>query len=284
MLCSQKAQKYAHQLPGTASVFKKLLVIEIPGSWRKPVWDNALIPPDLQAYFDTIHTDGWRLLGVKQANHNGPFRVQVYTLEDDLFVGYETMVENYNDFMTWHRNYDVANMERITNQQVYICCHGVHDRCCGQFGVGFYQSMNEYKQEHGSSAEIWQCSHVGGHRMAPTALVMPQGYMYGHLTNDEIGSWLEYIESNAVYTPKARGSVLRPADEQFVELAVREQKGFTNIHDQITIDRAENRYTVRVNKMDSYGIQLDARTVTQDRGCNTENNASATEYFIESFT
>ena len=28
---------------------------------------------------------------------------------------------------------------------------------------------------------MWESSHLGGHRFAPTALVLPTGYLYGHL-------------------------------------------------------------------------------------------------------
>ena len=32
--------------------------------------------------------------------------------------------------------------------------------------------------------EVWECTHLGGHRFAPTALVLPTGYSYGRLDQE----------------------------------------------------------------------------------------------------
>ena len=56
-----------------------------------------------------------------------------------------------------------------------VCAHGRRDRCCGTLGSAVFRAL----QTRG--VDVWQTSHLGGHRFAACALSLPHGLMYGRL-------------------------------------------------------------------------------------------------------
>lgn len=68
-------------------------------------------------------------------------------------------------------------------KDVLVCTHGMRDRCCARFGQPFFRAAQKMvKAESLSSVRIWRVSHIGGHRFAPTVIVLPEGRYYARLT------------------------------------------------------------------------------------------------------
>jgi len=61
-----------------------------------------------------------------------------------------------------------------------VCTHGRRDRCCALHGVPLSRSLAAFAPD-----EVFQASHVGGHRFAPNVLSFPEGVCYGRLELDE---------------------------------------------------------------------------------------------------
>ena len=56
-----------------------------------------------------------------------------------------------------------------------VCAHGRRDRCCGLLGSAVFRAIQA------EQVDVWQTSHLGGHRFAACALWLPQGSMHGRL-------------------------------------------------------------------------------------------------------
>ena len=56
-----------------------------------------------------------------------------------------------------------------------VCTNSSRDLCCGLDGRALVNALAD-------EAGLWECSHLGGHRFAPTALHVPSGLVYGRLT------------------------------------------------------------------------------------------------------
>lgn len=61
-----------------------------------------------------------------------------------------------------------------------VCTHGTRDVCCGGSGPAVFDSAST-AVEGNADIRIWRTSHTGGHRFAPTALLLPYGYAWAHL-------------------------------------------------------------------------------------------------------
>lgn len=57
---------------------------------------------------------------------------------------------------------------------VALCTNAKRDPCCGVRG-------RELIRQVGARPALWECSHLGGHRFAPTALHVPSGRVFGRL-------------------------------------------------------------------------------------------------------
>jgi hypothetical protein len=60
---------------------------------------------------------------------------------------------------------------------VLVCTHGRRDACCGARGM---ELLNELLGQPAFRAplRLWRTSHTGGHRFAPTAIVLPAGTLW----------------------------------------------------------------------------------------------------------
>jgi hypothetical protein len=54
-----------------------------------------------------------------------------------------------------------------------VCAHGRRDVCCGSLGTELALQLGAGESRPGT--RLWRTSHTGGHRFAPTFIVLPQG-------------------------------------------------------------------------------------------------------------
>ncbi len=57
-----------------------------------------------------------------------------------------------------------------------VCTNAKRDRCCAVLGRPLAASM---ATASGAGTQVWETSHTGGHRFAPTFVSLPDGYLYG---------------------------------------------------------------------------------------------------------
>ena len=103
-----------------------------------------------------------------------------------------------------------------SNRQLFVCTHGKHDQCCAKFGQQLFDTLRKSIPDTDHTVEIWESSHLGGHRFAPTVLDMPSGKMYGRLEPSLINALLYEKLPFELY----RGNVFYPAWLQVVELEI----------------------------------------------------------------
>ena len=82
-----------------------------------------------------------------------------------------------------------------------ICTHGARDRCCGSLGMGLWRATEDVR-----TVRRWRTSHTGGHRFAPTALVLPQGQYWAYLDHRSLLSILDQSCDPAELAGQYRGS------------------------------------------------------------------------------
>jgi hypothetical protein len=62
---------------------------------------------------------------------------------------------------------------------VLVCGHGSRDRCCGSMGTSLARDAT-------TGLTVWRTSHTGGHRFAPTGMVLPDGTAWAFLDADAL--------------------------------------------------------------------------------------------------
>jgi (2Fe-2S) ferredoxin len=83
-----------------------------------------------------------------------------------------------------------------------VCSHGRHDPCCGNRGRPVVASLAARRPDR-----VWQTSHLGGCRFAPTVLVLPLGLMYGRVPTDAADDLVAATEAGEVLRDPFRGRI-----------------------------------------------------------------------------
>ncbi len=92
-----------------------------------------------------------------------------------------------------------------TTPQIFICTHGRYDKCCAKFGQNVFQKFREEIGQRRLPFDLWESSHLGGHRFSSTGLIFPLWHMYGRMTPDQVPTILDCLLKYQVYAPAYRG-------------------------------------------------------------------------------
>ena len=107
-----------------------------------------------------------------------------------------------------------------TEPVMLVCTHGRHDTCCAIRGRPVAAALSD---RHGD--RVWECSHVGGDRFAPTVVVLPDGTYYGGLDESDAGDVIDRHLAGTVTPSRLRGSSLLPTVAQAAAVAAHERFG-----------------------------------------------------------
>jgi hypothetical protein len=108
---------------------------------------------------------------------------------------------------------------------ILLCTHGTRDSCCGRLGASLAVRLAEPGVLAGEN--LWRTSHTGGHRFAPTFIVLPQGTAWGFADLDLVTRVLRQDGDFAAVAGHYRGSTgLAGPQLQALEAAVLRQVGW----------------------------------------------------------
>ncbi|WP_371479258.1 sucrase ferredoxin [Kitasatospora sp. NBC_00315] len=150
----------------------------------------------------------------------------------------------HQDFGTAHLGGPVA----------LVCTNGRRDRCCALLGRPLAAELAA-----AGHSEVWEVTHLGGHRFSPTMLVLPYGYAYGRLTPESAKEVLSATASGHMVPQWSRGCSGWDRPGQAAEQAVRELTGETRV-DVLTLTQqpaGEGRWTVAVRHEDGRDWQVE---------------------------
>lgn len=179
--CSVASALREEPLPGTAPTARRWLLIEHPGPWAKQPLDTAPLAGPVAERIETALAHNLaklllvRRIGRQPADHEAKTWRVVDIESGQSIVG------------SWR---NVTDLDAAINalstvggpfgepapDLILVCTHGVRDACCAIKGRPVAGMVNKAFE-----GEVWECSHLNGHRFAGTALVLPSGACYGRL-------------------------------------------------------------------------------------------------------
>lgn len=237
--CSVSSLLAGEPLAGTAVAGRwRWLGIEYRPAWAAQGVEQAAFPPEVRAFVDAFAArPGHRVQLLRRPDRrSGPLVVQLADLRAGTVR--EASVERYEALSSL----DLDAMPRVRGPVLWVCTHGQRDRCCGVDGGRVFAAARRL------SDGVWQTSHLGGHRFAPTLLALPQGVCYGRVAPDEVGELLGAIDRGALHRlDRVRGRVAWSRAAQAAEVEVRRTLGD---------DRAT---TVELVSEDEDGVMLRVR-------------------------
>lgn len=175
--CSYVAQAAGDPLEGSAPPAERWLLIEHRGPWgRIALTQSGLDPRAVAALSEWADAEHARVVLVRRPGRRSPATPARRWFRVDSRQGYESI--RGGEFVA---DAELAAAATAAGEAVHgplhlVCAHGRHDPCCAVRGRLLAAALAAADPER-----TWECSHVGGCRFAPVTVLLPHGYVLGHV-------------------------------------------------------------------------------------------------------
>ncbi len=221
---------------GTAPHAVGWLVLEQPGPWGRTAWTASRLDPDVGARVEAACAAAPR-----------PVRPVLVRRPDGTTADERTLLLAHTvPGATWLVQAAVADPAALPWEQLaaavaegdldvvrrvlpdaapaqpvlLVCTNGKRDRCCAIDGRPVAVAADA-----AHPGRCWETTHLGGHRFAPTAVVLPTGTMHGRLDSTAVGTLLDAADHGEVRLDGWRGRSTWAPPAQAAEHAVRAETG-----------------------------------------------------------
>jgi hypothetical protein len=220
--CSTVSRELHVDPIGTAGHYEIFVLVEQPLPWPSHVEDLPLmadIASRVRSVFPESPTRVQALVGDRRDRSERS--VVVYRRQPGPFTSFsrlegsasaEDVPELVSDLSDSLRRGPAVEGDGAP-VDLLICTHGARDRCCGSLGMRLWNATEGVR-----TVRRWRTSHTGGHRFAPTALILPQGQYWAYLDERSLLSILDQSCDPAELAGQYRGSAAcGPGAEQAAE-------------------------------------------------------------------
>lgn len=248
--CVDSSLRAGEQLFGTAPQADVWLLLEYRGAWAA----KALIDNDLSAAIRAhlaadiagrvVRTQLIRQPG-RAADHIRFYVAAVDAVDSRLYTfdlaTYPALLDlDLAAILTGDVRYE-AN--RSSESLFLVCTNGRRDIVCSRHGLPVYRVLAELGGE-----SVWQTTHLGGHRFAATGVSLPDGVVYGRITEADVPVVWEahHLRQIAVNFYRGRSCWTKPV--QAAEYFLRWQTGVASLDSfrlEGAVFEADDRWTVR---------------------------------------
>lgn len=212
-------------LPGTTTVTTRWLCLEHPGAWGRDVLDGTAFGHELTAKLrDATEAAGVRLMLLQRPGRSGQLEPK-----STVLLANSTPDHAWCETLTVAGPSDLLDLDLsllagpspgigtpVQDPVTLVCTHGKRDVCCALWGRPIAAALEA------AGADVWECSHTGGHRFAPSMISLPTGYSWGRLGVDESVEAIAEIAAGRLPMKGLRGRGCWDAAGQAAEIAVRE--------------------------------------------------------------
>jgi hypothetical protein len=220
--CSTLSHELGEQLFGTATRADVWLLLQYPYLWGRDALLDSRLPDEIKArltaYLKVIPNARFHFIKQYRTRrvHTDGITFYVMVTRPAKPVSYHFQLRHYKDLL----DIDIAAVvagdpvfdAQINRDPLYIVCvNGKRDRCCAKFGSRVYQATAYMGEEN-----IWQTTHIGGHRFAATMVCFPHGVCYGRVRPGAARTIINDYRQGRIMLEHYRG---RSHDERLVQVA-----------------------------------------------------------------
>ena len=214
---------------GTAPTVDVWFLLEYSGPWTAKATSDNDLPRSIQDWLaeGLALVDNSRLQFIKRSQPTLRAGITFFiALTEEIAPRlYEFRLATYDDLHSLDLPAPLsgaANYNRyLRTEPLYlVCTNGKRDRCCSRDGLALYQSLAGRVGD-----ATWQCTHLGGHRYAPTLVTFPDGAYYGRLTPSDLAPLVQAQTHRELYTSHLRGRCCYEDVIQAAESFLRQKTG-----------------------------------------------------------
>lgn len=213
--CSARA--LAEPLAGTAPQTRGWLVLEHPGPYGRVAADA--LGPEALPLRSAVREAGITLLLARKPTR-GPSGRRAWFARDGRMVTWDDIDPADLAGIAWPQapaEWTPTPRPGEDGPLLFVCTNGKRDACCARLGRPVVDALIQ------AGLPAWECSHIGGHRLAATAVLLPLGSVHGRLDARSAGELLASANAHRTHLPTLRGLSHLAPDAQVADIAVRER-------------------------------------------------------------
>lgn len=228
--CARESATLGDPLAGSAAHAERNLLLSWPrAKWRRSLRQASDMPEAVSARLEAIAESGRRVNLIHRRDQS-PDRHRLYLMPEnrryevprDALPAFLAALQADAPLTRWEISPPEAPL-------VLCCTHGKKDKCCAKFGYAAYKALAEAVADRGLPFEVWESTHLGGCRLAASAVVFPALRKYGRIDHPDVLPLLESEMADRPYLPCYRGdSRLSPA-AQCAQVAALEWLAFRGL-------------------------------------------------------
>jgi hypothetical protein len=237
-VCSVESAAVGEPLPGTAPFARGWIVVEHPAPWGRDALADNRLPPEVQQHLRTAKSHGVTVLLARHPDRperTGPAGTHVWVARPAAggMLLRHALMHDLAPLAFWDLEALASGSlpalgTTTPTPLLLVCTHSRRDRCCAVNGRALMTDLLAARGPE-ARAQVWECSHIGGHRFAPVTLTLPSGTVHGRVTSAE--ALLDAVDHGSVLLPSLRGRSSFPPPLQAAEIAVRQAVGITAVDD-----------------------------------------------------
>lgn len=222
--CNECSRDAGERLFASAPRADVWLMLEYGGPWGAKALPESDFPPllksRLQSWLDATPNSKFLFIKQRDGATVGPRLYVALTREVDPRL-YAFELASYDDLLALDLDAvargDSAFDSALTDEPMLIVCtNGRRDIACAKYGLPVYNALVEQ-----GSVDVWQSTHMGGHRFAGVVAALPSGVCYGHLDADDAPDLLAAVRAGEVLVENTRGRSCYDAPVQAADYFLR---------------------------------------------------------------
>jgi hypothetical protein len=208
--CSTQAR--SEPLLGTAPFARGWILLRADGAWGAQAV-SATVSENLREW---AAAQSYKVLLVRQHDTHDPLPGHQFWISTHTGEFTTGRVSSYSDIPLVTDNQPAAPM-------FIVCTNGARDQCCAVLGIALRKQL-EHELSIAERHLVWEGTHIGGHRFAPTCLYLPGNLVLGRVS---VTDALMVIRHGEIPRAQIRGrSHLSPC-HQVLEMTVPDYSSFT---------------------------------------------------------
>ncbi len=249
--CAEISRAADEPMAGTAPSARRWLCLEHPDPWPGDVTKDP--DPAVRTLLARSGAAGFRPLLIRGTVPAPHHQRRVFLVDTAPGVAAATMLTvGRSDQLGALPLPDLDSPlpgEPVPEPLLLICAHDQRDPCCGLAGKALAATL--------AGPTVFACSHLGGHRFAPTALVLPTGYLYGRLEPESARAVHRGAAAGEVVTDACRGRCTWSPGGQVAELAVRVATGLRAPDAVVVLDEGGETVRLRTASGEQWDVDLE---------------------------
>ena len=214
--CSDAARSAAEPMPGSAPHAQAWIAVEHPEGWGDAPLARSASGVRVVMVRGERDRSGPTRVWVAQAGATPTLRQGTVTDPADV-AGWDLAEVAGGSLLGWGRP-DPTPL-------LLVCANGRRDRCCGHDGGRLADRLRAGRW----GARVLTSTHLGGHRFAPTALLLPWGVLHGRLDPDSAERLLDLATRGQTPTASLRGFSAQAEAAQVAEAWARQSTGYVGL-------------------------------------------------------